>query len=256
MTKTVLITGATSGIGLAFCKEFSKRGHNIILVSRSLNKLETTSKELRENYKVKTFIFAKDLAAVNAAPELYKKIKESNLDVDILVNNAAFSNTGLLTSIPIVKMNEELSLNIISLTNLIHLILQDMQAKKNGVIINLASVASFYPAPYESVYAATKAYVLSLSEALHYEYKELGVRVLAVCPGYTETSFFDGRKIPYSRARTAEMVVNTTMNALNTNRSHVVDGFKNKLESKTPRFLSRKTMLEITGKSGKKNWGN
>lgn len=256
MTKTVLITGATSGIGLAFCKEYSKRGHNIILVSRSLNKLETVSKELRETYKVKTFIFAKDLATANAASELYKEIKESNLEVDILINNAAFSNTGLLTSISITKINEDLSLNIISLTNLVHLFLRDMQLRNYGIIINLASVASFYPAPYESVYAATKAYVLSLSEALHYEYKQFGIRVLAVCPGYTETSFFDGRKIPYAHARTPEMVVNTTMNALNTSKAHIVDGFKNKLESSVPRFLSRKIMLEITGNSGKKAWGN
>lgn len=256
MTRTILVTGATSGIGFAFCEAYSKKNYQIILVARSQERLQSLSKQLTKNYGVQTFFFAKDLSKEGAAFELFQEIKAAKLKVDILINNAGFSNTGLFTSLPLEKIHQEMTLNIVSLTKLTHLFLDEMKQQHSGTIINLASIASFYPAPYESVYAATKAYVLSFSEALQYEYQEFGIRVLAVCPGYTKTSFFDGRQLPYTHARNPEMVVATTLKTLKTKKISVIDGFGNQLQFLLSRLLPRKLMLMLTGDSGKKAWAD
>ena len=142
-----------------------------------------------------------DLAAEGSAKLLYEEIRKRKLHVDALINNAGFATKGLFHKTDYKRQHEEMLLNIVSLTELTYLLLEDMCQKRHGTVINIASAASFNPLPYSAVYAATKAYVLSFTQALSFEYQDYGVKLLAVCPGATDTHFFDGFKTAARRLR-------------------------------------------------------
>lgn len=250
MKETVLITGASSGIGLAFCKEYAKQGYDVVLVARSIDRLKEISLSLENEYNIKTFVIAKDLADTNSAIELFEELIEKKLSIDVLINNAGINNGGEMLSIPLKKIQQEMALNMVALTELSYVTLCHMVERKKGTLINIASIASFSPTPYESVYGATKAYVLSLTESLNYEYRKFGIKVIAICPGITKTNLFSGRSIDFHHARTPEQVVNTTLRALASRKHVVVDGMRNKFQSMFPRLFTRKFVLSTTGKSG------
>ena len=253
--KTVLITGASSGIGKAYAKRFAKEGYKVILVSRRQEKLEEVAAKLNREYKVETVVIPCDLSEDYAANRLCDELSAKNLVVDVLVNNAGFATKGRLDQTDFEKQHHEINVNVTALTELTYLIIGGMVERKAGVVINISSAAGFNPVPYSAVYAATKAYVLSFSQSLTYEYKDKGVKVMVVCPEATKTHFFDEIEHLDGPMRKPEDVVNTTFIALKRNKMISTDGVFCYLQSIMGHFLSRKMILRITGGVGKKIWG-
>lgn len=258
MTKTAIITGASSGIGLELAKILAADKINLILVARSENKLIELKKEL-DQYKISTSILALDLSKPDAAQMVFDYCAKENLKVDILINNAGFGDYGMFISSDWKKQEEMIRLNIQTLTHLTHLFLPYMVKNKYGRILNLASIASFLPGPLMSVYYATKAYVLSFSEALSTELEGSGVTVTALCPGPTESGFqkaaamneskiLKGRKLP-----TSKDVATYGYKALMDGKVVAIHGFLNSLMVSairfTPRSIARKFVRTLQDKS-------
>ena len=188
-SSTILITGASSGIGLELAKVSAARKHNLILVARNVQALTDLKMQLEQQYAVAVHVIQKDLSVSNAAESLYNDVKLLGLSVNALINNAGFGDFGSFADTDWQKNHQMLELNIVALTQLTHLYLNDMSLKGQGKIMNVASTAAFQPGPKMAVYAATKAYVLSFSEAIQNEYASKGISVTALCPGATESGF-------------------------------------------------------------------
>ena len=188
--KLALVTGASTGIGYAIAKELAKRGANLIIsaTARSENKLHDLSSEIKD-LGSECHIFLEDLSRLNSGRSLYDQIKLQNLHVDLLVNNAGYGRWGTFHEVEMDDYADMIQLNVTSLSELSHLFIPDMVSKGEGGVINVGSVASLTPVPYSSVYAATKAYVLSLSEGLRYEYRNTNIRIMALLPGATVSNF-------------------------------------------------------------------
>lgn len=184
---TALITGASSGIGLELAKLFAADGHDLILVARSKDALEKLAQELTGKHKVKARVLSVDLSLSSAANEIYEQL--SGVEVEFLINNAGFGIFGMVAETKESNLLEMMQVNIVALTQLTRLFLPDMIKRKRGRILNVASTAAFQPGPLMAVYYASKAYVLSFSEALANETKGSGVTVTALCPGPTLTGF-------------------------------------------------------------------
>lgn len=187
--KTALITGASSGFGKEFATIFAKDGYNLVLVARSTDKLEKIKSQLEMLYGVDVFVVTLDLSAQNAADFLFAYTQKKGLDIDVLVNNAGFGALGSFAHSDLAKQQDMINLNVLTLTKLCHLYLPYMLEKGDGKILNVASIAGFAPGPGMSVYYATKAFVLSFSDALATELKGTGVTVTALCPGPVNTGF-------------------------------------------------------------------
>jgi len=192
---TALITGASSGIGLDFAHLFAKDGYNVILVARSVDKLDHLTKELIEKYEIVCNPISCDLSKPGAALELYRKTQSLGVHIDFLINNAGFGAIGFFKDIDFQTQSNMIQVNITSLTELTHVYLKPMLEKNFGRILNVASTAAFQPGPLMTVYYATKAYVLSFSAALENELKDTGVNVTTLCPGPTLTGFQSVAKI-------------------------------------------------------------
>ena len=188
--KLALVTGASTGIGYAIAKELARRGANLILsaTARSEDKLHELSSEIKD-LGSECHIFLEDLSRLNSGRSLYDQIKLQNLHVDLLINNAGYGRWGTFHEVEMEDYADMIQLNITSLSELSHLFIPDMISKGEGGVINVGSVASLTPVPYSSVYAATKAYVLSLSEGLRYEYRNSNIRIMALLPGATVSNF-------------------------------------------------------------------
>lgn len=185
MTKTALVTGATSGIGNALAKLLAADHYDLILVSRNDEKMKKIKSELTDR---SVTIIKKDLSQFHAAKEVFDEVKRDGLTVDLLINNAGFGLVGTFDSLPIERQNEMIQLNCAALTELTYYFLPDLRSKF-GKIMNVASTAAYQPGPFMAVYFASKAYVLSFSEALAEELDKSGVSVTALCPGPTHTNF-------------------------------------------------------------------
>ena len=253
---TALITGASGGIGAAFAAELAQRQHNLILVARSEDKLQQLAAQLRQEFNISIEIIVQDLTAAGAANAVFDGVVASGLTVDLLVNNAGFGDYGIFADRPLAKQVEMLQLNIVALVELSHLFLQGMRARRSGSIINVASIAGFQPMPYLSVYAASKAFVLSFSEALWAENQDCGVRVLALCPGATESDFFKVAEFPTFLSASsgqklvpASEVVRDALKALDKNVSNVITGeFSNQIVANLPRFMPRELVVKLVAK--------
>lgn len=188
--KLALVTGASTGIGYAIAKELARRGANLILSAtvRSEDKLHELSSEIKD-LGSECHIFLEDLSRLNSGRSLYDQIKLQNLHVDLLINNAGYGRWGTFHEVEMEDYADMIQLNITSLSELSHLFIPDMISKGEGGVINVGSVASLTPVPYSSVYAAAKAYVLSLSEGLRYEYRNFNIRIMALLPGATVSNF-------------------------------------------------------------------
>lgn len=252
---TVLITGASSGIGKEFAYECAKRGYDLIITARRGEILNEMADELQKNYAVTCTVIVQDLSEDYAANKIVSEIDRLRIGVDILINNAGFATKGLLSDSDYDMLHRELHVNIIALTELTYLLIGKMAESEHAAVINISSAAAFNPVPYNDVYAATKAYVLSFSQSISYEYKDRGVSVIAVCPQATDTHFFDNINKMDGKMRKASDVVKTTFQALERNKVVVTDGFGSFLQSLMPHFLSRKMCVRITGAVGKKIWG-
>lgn len=188
-SKTALVTGASSGIGLAFAKLLAAEGYDLILVARSEDKLHALKAELIEQHTIQAFVFSYDLTQPDAPQQIFDRVQQQNLTVHTLINNAGFGDYGEFASSDWAKQQSMISLNVMALTHLSHLFLPTMIQRDSGGILNVSSTAAFQPGPLMSVYFATKAYVLSLTEAIAAEVEGTGVNVSVLCPGPTQSNF-------------------------------------------------------------------
>ncbi|MEI7503049.1 MAG: SDR family oxidoreductase [Paludibacter sp.] len=189
MKKTALITGASSGIGFELAHIFASNGDNLVLVARSKDKLEVLKLDLEKKYDISVYNIAKDLTDITSTKLIFDEIQTQKIRIDYLINNAGFGDFGVFAECNWEKQLEMIQLNVIALTSLTRLLLPDMVKRKYGKIMNVASTAAFQPGPTMSVYFATKAFVLSFSEAIANELKDTGVTVTILCPGATATGF-------------------------------------------------------------------
>jgi short-subunit dehydrogenase len=254
---TALITGASSGIGTVFARELAARGYNLLVVARRQERLERLAVELTAKYGIEVEVLAIDLTRSEAATEVYRAVTAKNWTIDLLINNAGFGDFGEFAKGDRTKFSNMIQLNISALVDLTYQFLPQMQQRGKGSIINVASIAAFQALPYFSVYAATKAFVLSFSEALWAENQKYGVNILALCPGPTQTEFFEVAKrddlndknIELKSIATPEEVVKDALESLNAGVSNVVTGgLPNKLIVNLSRFLPRESLAKIIAK--------
>lgn len=249
--KTTLITGASGGIGEVFARKYAERGESLVLVARSAGKLAALCDELRSAHKIDAQFVALDLSEREAPAELFEETKRRGLEVETLVNNAGFGAVGEYALLDLENQLQMIDLNVRSLAELSHRYLVPMRERRRGAIINVASTVAFQPVPFMATYAATKAFVLSLSEALWEENRAHGIKVLALCPGSTATNFFNvaGSKTPPAGImQTPEEVVETALRALGRGQSHVVSGWGNFLLAEAGRFVPRSIVTRVAGK--------
>ncbi len=199
MRKTALITGASSGLGYEFAKIFASEGYHLVLTARSAGKLYVMKEKLEKAYGIYVYVCVEDLSMRDAAMRIWNFVQEHKLTIDVLINDAGFGDYGKFANSDWEKQYDMIQVNIAALTQLTHLFMKPMIERKQGKILNLASVAAFMPGPMMSVYYATKAYVLSLTEALSVELKGTGVTVTALCPGPTNTGFVKKAELGKSR---------------------------------------------------------
>jgi len=231
--KYALITGATHGIGYELAKLFAEDGYNLIIVARTEESLQQRAVEFSQRYGVQVMPIAKDLFQPGAAFELYYEITSKNLQVDVLVNDAGQGQYGLFVESDIHRLLDIIQLNVVSLTTLTYLFLKDMVARNEGKILQLASIASQMPGPWQAVYHATKAYVLSFTEALINELKDTKVSMTALQPGATNTDFFNKAEMQESKILDSKLsdpakVAKDGYEALMKGDAKIVSGFKNK----------------------------
>ncbi len=205
--ETVLITGASYGIGAELAREFARNGHDLILVARSADKLESLADALAADHGVLVSVRPADLSLRGAAAKLHKALQREGFEVDILVNNAGVLEHGHFADITPGDHQRIVQLNVAGLTDMIAQFLPDMLERGSGRILNVASISAFMPVPTLATYAASKAYVLSLSEALEVELQRSGVTVTALCPGFTRTPMLDTAGDHGAGFRLPDMVV-------------------------------------------------
>lgn len=229
-----LITGATQGIGYELAKLFAEDGYNLILVSRTEEDLKQRAASFSAQYGIQATYVVKDLFQPNAAFELYDEVNRKGLLVDVLVNDAGQGQYGLFAEADIRRLLDIIQLNVSSLTVLTHLFLKDMVARNEGKILQLASIASQLPGPWQAVYHATKAYVLSFTEALISELKDSAVTITALQPGATDTDFFNKADMQESKILDTKLsdpakVAKDGYEALMSGDDKVISGMKNKV---------------------------
>jgi uncharacterized protein len=228
--KTALITGATSGIGYELTKLFAKDGYNLVLIARTEDDLNRVSQQMSEEFGSAVTIIPKNLSQPGAASEIYQETKNKGIEINILVNDAGIGQRGFFWDIDFEKYIEIINLNIIAVTQLTHLYLKDMRARNEGRILNLASIAAYQPTPMLAVYAATKAYVLSLGDALINELQDTNITLTTLIPGPTETDFFNKadmeNTVAASKADNAEEVAKEGYEALMKGENHAVGTIK------------------------------
>ncbi len=187
--KTALVTGASSGIGKSFAYLLASKGMNLVLVARSLDKLEAIGKDIESKHQVVVKAYKQDLSLPNAAKALYEQVKEGNQGIDLLINNAGFGKWGAFNEFSMEDYQSMIHLNVTSLTELCYLFLPDLRKKSEAGIINVGSTASLLPVPFSSVYGATKSFVLYFTEGLVGELSDTNVKVSCLCPAATATNF-------------------------------------------------------------------
>lgn len=232
-----LVTGATNGIGYELAKLLAKDEYNLVIVARDQNELDNKAKEFKEAYNVEVTPISKDLFDKNAAFELYDEIKAKGIEIDILINDAGQGQYGEFINTDIHRELDIIQLNISSVVVLTKLFLQDMVIRDNGKILNLSSVASKIPGPWQSVYHGTKAFIQSFTEAIRSEVKDTKVTITALLPGATDTDFFnkadmlDAKNIQDEKKLSKpEDVAKDGYKALMSGDDKVVSGFKNKVQ--------------------------
>ncbi len=248
-----LITGASSGIGEEFARQLAAQGWSLILVARSQDQLEKVRSELMSTHMgIDVIAIPLDLTVPAAPADLFQRTQSAHLDVDLLINNAGVGAFAEFASLDLARVRQMLDLNIVALVELTHLYMQPMMQRRRGGIINIASVAAFAPLPYSTVYAATKAFVKSFSDALFEEARQRGVHVMAVNPGSTATNFFRvAGESPFShraRMQTSADVVRESLRAFEGKKSSVVTGASNRVLTLALTLLPRRWITSTVGR--------
>ena len=249
---TTLITGASTGIGAAFARKLAARGRNVLLVARSEDKLIALCNELGRLTSIRAQYVTLDLREPDAGAQLLEETKKRELEIDMLINNAGFGSMGDFGKLDLERELEMIQLNIRAVVDLTHRFLGPMRERKRGTIVNVASTAAFQAVPYMSTYAATMACVLSFTEAIAEENRAYGIHVMALCPGVTETNFFEAAKIdqpPMRTIQTAEEVVDAALRGLARQKSLVISGWTNWLTVEAERFVPRSMVTKVAAKA-------
>ncbi len=251
--KLALITGASGGIGLEIARLFARDGYDLALVARSADRLEVVAAELRARGNIVVTVFAQDLSAAGAARVVFGQIPAC----DVLVNNAGFASNGRFAELDEARILDEISLDVTALTQLTRLYLPGMIERKHGRVLNVASTAAFLPGPNMAVYYASKAYVLSFSEALAEEMRGTGITVTALCPGATATGFADRAEMSATRLMrgpqaNAADVARAGYDGVLAGRPVVVPGISNKVLSWTAHLIPRRMRLWLSRKAVEK----
>ena len=240
---TVLVTGASAGIGREFARQLASVVGSMILVARRADRLEALELELKViNPGLEVFYRALDLRNHDDLAKFCDWLEESGLTVDLLINNAGFATYGAFDRLDAERERQEVLLNVAAVVDLTHRFLPAMLARGGGAIVNVASTSAFQPTPYMAVYGASKAFVLSFSEALWAEYRSKGIRVLALCPGPTSTDFFNvvgTEDASFGTKETPEKVVAVALRALQRGRPSVISGRMNWLQANSVRLAPR-----------------
>ncbi len=249
---TVLITGASGGIGYELAKLFAKEHHNLVLVARNGPRLTQVADELQRQFGITARTVALDLAEPAAPQSLSAQLQREGIAVDILVNNAGYGKFGEFAEVPLEQSQGQIQLNITALTELTKLFLGPMLERRSGKIMNVASTAGFQPGPLMAVYYATKAYVISFSEALANELSDKGIVVTCLCPGATETGFAgragndESRLFKKLRPMDAKTVARAGYHGLLKGKTLVIPGFRNWLVAESVRISPRKMVTAIS----------
>jgi uncharacterized protein len=250
--QTALITGASTGIGYEFAKLFARDRYNLVLVARSGPRLAEVAEELRQEDGITVTAIPLDLGLPQACQSLFEETQRAGIQVDVLVNNAGYGRSDKFADIPLAEDYGQIQLNVTALTLLTKLYLGPMLARRSGKIMNVASTAAFQPGPLMAVYYATKAYVLSFSEAIADELRGSGVSVTCFCPGATLTEFQKRAQTENSRLfkqlapMDAKTVAEDGYRALMTGKTLAISGFKNWLVAESVRFAPRKVVTAIS----------
>jgi hypothetical protein len=248
---TALITGASNGIGLELAKIHASKGDNLVLVARNISKLNQIKTELESQYKISVHIIGKDLSLPNAPQEVYDELKHKNIVIDYLINNAGFGDYGFFYETNWEKELQMINLNITALTHFTKLFLQDMIKHKSGKIMNVASTAAFQSGPTMAIYYASKAYVLSFSEAIDNEVSDKGVTVTTLCPGPTETGFLEAAALQDSKLfkgkkiAGAKEVAEYGHKAMMQGKTVAIQGFMNRVMANAVRFIPRALAVKV-----------
>jgi short-subunit dehydrogenase len=234
MKEVAIITGASGGIGYEIALLFAQKKIDILIVARNEKKLENIKSAIEQKYNISVFCVATDLATSDGFVDINHCVNTNNLSVNYLVNNAGFGDYGFFTERSMEKYSEMLGLNIISLTELTYYYAKQMIKNGKGRILNVASTAGIQPDPYFAVYGASKAYVISLTEAIHKEFENTGVTATVLSPGATKTKFMEradmsNAKLYESGVMTAKKVAQVGFDGMMRGSLHVIPGFKNKL---------------------------
>lgn len=249
--RTALVTGASAGIGKALAGLFARDGHNLILVARTRERLETLAADLRQSHGVRVDVVPADLAHSAAPQAIFDAVTALGVDVDFLVNNAGFGSNGAFAELPLSGEVDMVEVNCQALLKLTHLFLGGMKARKFGRVLNIASTAAFQPGPFMATYYASKAFVVSLSEALSYELRGTGVTVTAHCPGATATEFAARAGNDKSRlfqrpgVASADAVAKDAYDACMAGKTLAIHGFLNALLVQSLRFSPRAAVRGI-----------
>ena len=242
-----LITGASAGLGVEFARQCVARGQEVVLVARRLDRLNRLAAEVGNAH-----VIAADLSEPDAPAKLFAELASRGLWATVLINNAGFGLRGRFAALPLDRQLEMIDLNVRALTALTFFAVEEMARRGGGAILNVASTAAFQPGPKMAVYFATKAFVLSFTEALHEEWKDRGIKVNALCPGPTRTEFGEvagiGTLGSFDRlSMEAAPVVRAGLDGLERNQAVVIPGTTNKLGAWSTRFAPRSVVRRIAG---------
>jgi short-subunit dehydrogenase len=252
--QTILITGASSGIGAEFARQLAERGSDLILVARRLDRLESLADKLSERFGVRVEVIALDLSQPAVGPILAAEVERRGLNVTSLINNAGFGSYGQFHEEDAERVRKEITLDVLTLVDISRALVGALRASGTGFLINVASNAAYQPTPNMAVYGAAKAFVLSFTEALWYESRGTGLRVLALSPGATSTEFFDVVGTDAADGgtprQTPAQVVDTALRALDRKNPppSVISGRRNQIMALGGRFVSRRLLVSVLGR--------
>ncbi|AGZ40983.1 SDR family NAD(P)-dependent oxidoreductase [Actinoplanes friuliensis] len=250
---TALITGASSGIGQEFARRLAERGADLVLVARRGTKLEALAQELRRRHAITVTVVPADLSQPGAATTVRAALDAAGITLSTLINSAGLGATGPFATSDVDTVHDQLAVNVAALTELTRELLPDLLSRGDGALINLASFVGYQPGPGQTVYAASKAYVLSFTEALAHEHRDSAVRIMALSPGSTRTEFYasSGTSEKGARFETPDQVVATALRALDAGRTpaRVVSGGANRLILRVFRWLPRRVVLNVLANS-------
>jgi uncharacterized protein len=245
-----LVTGASSGIGVALAEELAGGGANLVLTARRKDRLDALAQRLAAAYKIQTHVFPEDLTDPPAPERIFAFTRDKGIELGLLINNAGFGKYGEFPAVEKQRLLEMVQVNCAAVVHLTHLFLPDMIARRRGDILILASTASFQGVPYLCTYAATKAFDLLFAEGLAEEMKPYGIRVCALCPGSTVSEFHSvaGQEKFIRRAETAQKVAQTGLRALAAGKSYIISGLGNYLGAHGERLVPRRFVTRTAGR--------